>query len=99
MRQLSPPCIPYIGMNLTDLTFICDGSSVNNRDTLPNYALVRMYYHIIREIRMYQTGKYSFEVHNKFSSIYSKLSIQSEDILYDTSLLLEPRKKKKVCTF
>ena len=53
IHSLNPPCVPYLGMYLTDLTFIEDG----NADTiggLINFSKRLLYASVLQEIKTYQ---------------------------------------------
>lgn len=95
VKTSHPPCIPYIGMFLTDLTFIEDG----NKDTwkmteMINFFKRRKIAQIIMEIRNMQCVPYHFE---KVPVLYQLLetceTVWSDDEIYEQSLKLEPRVK------
>ncbi len=52
MQQVNPPCIPYLGVYLTDLTFIDDGNPNYVNETLVNRAKNRLLYDVIRKIQV-----------------------------------------------
>ena len=42
LRRCDPPCIPYIGMYLSDLSFIEEGTPTVTEDGLLNFSKMRM---------------------------------------------------------
>ena len=42
LRRCDPPCIPYIGMYLSDLSFIEEGTPTTTEDGLLNFSKMRM---------------------------------------------------------
>lgn len=42
LHRCDPPCIPYLGMYLTDLSFIEEGTPNFTEDTLLNFSKMRM---------------------------------------------------------
>eukprot|EP00164_Ancoracysta_twista_P010056 GFYU01015047.1.p1 GENE.GFYU01015047.1~~GFYU01015047.1.p1 ORF type:complete len:854 (-),score=178.57 GFYU01015047.1:98-2584(-) len=98
LSALNPPCLPYLGTFLTDLTFIEDG----NKDHLPGTTLInfgkrQLVYNVIEEIQRFQNTPYSFaEVHQiqqklNFPSMDNKERDSRQKALYATSLQREPR--------
>lgn len=62
IKEANPPCIPYLGMYLTDLTFIEEG----NKDTLTDFELInfhkrRLISETIRELKTYQQNAYNLQ--------------------------------------
>ena len=62
LHNVNPPCIPYLGVYLTDLTFIEDG----NKDNLPdglniNFMKRQRLAEVIAEIQTYQNTPYCLE--------------------------------------
>lgn len=106
LKELKPPAIPFLGVYLTDLTFI----ELGNPGFLPdthyiNFEKRRKVYSLIREIQFYQQVPYLFpaipaiqEVLVSLNTTTSKLSdvqstqvLLSEEELYEMSLVVEPR--------
>jgi son of sevenless-like protein len=54
IHNCTPPCIPYLGIYLTDLTFIEDGNKDNNEMGLINFTKRKQIAAVIREIQQYQ---------------------------------------------
>jgi len=58
LHSVDPPCIPYLGMYLTDLTFIEDGNK-DEVDGLINFDKRRKISFVIREVQQYQLANYN----------------------------------------
>ncbi|KAK2506357.1 LOW QUALITY PROTEIN: hypothetical protein MC885_020338 [Smutsia gigantea] len=67
LKNCDPPCVPYLGMYLTDLAFIEEGTPNYTEDGLVNFSKMRMISHIIREIRQFQQTAYKIEHQGKVS--------------------------------
>ncbi|XP_060762962.1 ras-specific guanine nucleotide-releasing factor 2 [Neoarius graeffei] len=92
LKNCNPPCVPYLGMYLTDLAFIEEGTPNFTEEGLVNFSKMRMISHIIREIRQFQQTPYRIEHQPKVSQyLLDKALIMDEDTLYDLSLKIEPR--------
>uniref|UniRef100_A0A672IZG3 Ras protein-specific guanine nucleotide-releasing factor 2b n=1 Tax=Salarias fasciatus TaxID=181472 RepID=A0A672IZG3_SALFA len=92
LKNCNPPCVPYLGMYLTDLAFIEEGTPNFTEDGLVNFSKMRMISHIIREIRQFQQTPYRIEHQAKVTQyLLDKTLIMDEDTLYDLSLKIEPR--------
>jgi len=99
IRSADPPIIPYLGMYLTDLTFIEEGNktlvSVPYEDTVKemiNYYKSRLVYQTIDIISMYQQKGYTFQVVKIIQDkIASVRIITDENVLYSISEYIEPR--------
>uniref|UniRef100_A0A8C7DHQ5 Ras protein specific guanine nucleotide releasing factor 1 n=1 Tax=Oncorhynchus kisutch TaxID=8019 RepID=A0A8C7DHQ5_ONCKI len=61
LKNCDPPCVPYLGMYLTDLAFIEEGTPNYTEDKLVNFSKMRMISHIIREIRQFQQTAYKID--------------------------------------
>uniref|UniRef100_A0A8C8AP99 Ras protein specific guanine nucleotide releasing factor 2 n=1 Tax=Otus sunia TaxID=257818 RepID=A0A8C8AP99_9STRI len=88
----NPPAVPYLGMYLTDLAFIEEGTPNFTDEGLVNFSKMRMISHIIREIRQFQQTSYRIEHQQKVTHyLLDKTLIIDEDTLYELSLKIEPR--------
>uniref|UniRef100_A0A8C7Z896 Ras protein specific guanine nucleotide releasing factor 1 n=1 Tax=Oryzias sinensis TaxID=183150 RepID=A0A8C7Z896_9TELE len=65
LKNCDPPCVPYLGMYLTDLAFIEEGTPNYTEDNLVNFSKMRMISHIIREIRQFQQTAYKIDSQTK----------------------------------
>ncbi|XP_041980689.1 ras-specific guanine nucleotide-releasing factor 1-like [Aricia agestis] len=88
-----PPCIPYLGMYLSDLSFIEEGTSNYTPDGLLNFSKMRMIAHVIREIRNFQQTPYTTIKHNPkvCEFLLDRSLIINPERQYSLSLELEPR--------
>ncbi|XP_041855622.1 ras-specific guanine nucleotide-releasing factor 2 isoform X2 [Melanotaenia boesemani] len=92
LKNCNPPCVPYLGMYLTDLAFIEEGTPNFTEEGLVNFSKMRMISHIIREIRQFQQTPYRIEHQVKVTQyLLDKTLTMDEDTLYDLSLKIEPR--------
>ncbi|XP_072402937.1 ras-specific guanine nucleotide-releasing factor 1-like isoform X1 [Diabrotica undecimpunctata] len=97
LHRCDPPCIPYLGMYLTDLSFIEEGTPNFTSDGLLNFSKMRMIAHVIREIRHFQQTPYNIELIQKVANYLLDTSlIMDDEELYNTSLELEPRTPRLV---
>ncbi|XP_063304765.1 ras-specific guanine nucleotide-releasing factor 1 isoform X2 [Pelobates fuscus] len=92
LKNCDPPCVPYLGMYLTDLAFIEEGTPNYTEDDLVNFSKMRMISHIIREIRQFQQTSYKIEHQPKVTQyLLDSSSVLDEEGLYEASLRLEPK--------
>ncbi|CAK1581336.1 unnamed protein product [Parnassius mnemosyne] len=92
LHRCDPPCIPYLGMYLSDLSFIEEGTPNYTPDGLLNFSKMRMIAHVIREIRNFQQTPYKIEHIPKVCDfLLDRSLIIAEEEQYTLSLELEPR--------
>ncbi|KAL7980235.1 hypothetical protein Chor_001503 [Crotalus horridus] len=92
LKNCDPPCVPYLGMYLTDLAFIEEGTPNYTEDGLVNFSKMRMISHIIREIRQFQQTAYKIEHQAKVTEyLLDQSFVMDEESLYDASLKIEPK--------
>eukprot|EP00026_Physarum_polycephalum_P001130 Phypoly_transcript_01131.p1 GENE.Phypoly_transcript_01131~~Phypoly_transcript_01131.p1 ORF type:complete len:1170 (+),score=184.24 Phypoly_transcript_01131:39-3548(+) len=94
LRNANPPCLPYLGSYLTDLTFMEDGNPDNvthNGVPMINYYKRELVYNTLREIHMYQQSAYNFPVVEPIHTFLTALPFSEEKDLYELSLQREPR--------
>uniref|UniRef100_A0A8C8X7F1 Ras protein specific guanine nucleotide releasing factor 1 n=1 Tax=Panthera leo TaxID=9689 RepID=A0A8C8X7F1_PANLE len=92
LKNCDPPCVPYLGMYLTDLAFIEEGTPNYTEDGLVNFSKMRMISHIIREIRQFQQTAYKIEHQAKVTQyLLDQSFVMDEESLYESSLRMEPK--------
>jgi len=90
---VKPPCIPYIGVFLTDLTFIEDGNPNTLNDKI-NFIKRRKLAMLIRDIQTYQQTPYSLQNVPELQEKLKAITSMEDDKLYKLSLEYEPRQKQ-----
>jgi len=98
--DVEPPCIPYLGVFLTDLTFLEDGNpnfvELSNGAKLINYDKRRRIAHIIKSINNYQHTPYSFNVVPIIKGyLLAGGEYVDENKCYKLSLAIEPKDGSK----
>jgi hypothetical protein len=94
LHQCKPPCVPYLGMYLTDLTFIEDGNKddvEHQGNRLINFRKRRLLAAVLTEIQIYQQTPYCLT-----PITYIQLYLMGEkppnnEELFQLSLQIEPR--------
>ena len=94
-KKASPPAMPYVGVYLSDLTFIGDGNP-DRVDGLINFQKRELEYRIIADVKAYQQTKYNFTKLEPIYTFLSQLPYFEEKVLYDLSLKYEPRNAQTV---
>ncbi|KAH7083672.1 ras guanine nucleotide exchange factor domain-containing protein [Paraphoma chrysanthemicola] len=97
LHRANPPCIPFFGVYLTDLTFIEDGiPSLIKKTNLINFAKRAKTAEVIRDIQQYQNVPYPLQPVPELQD-YILTNMQSAgDVheMYDMSLSVEPRERE-----
>jgi hypothetical protein len=95
IHSVNPPCIPFLGIYLQDLTFIEDGNPnfLKSSKVLINFAKRTKTAEVIRELQQYQTMGYHFRTVEEIQTFVTENlhSSRDEDQLYKESLKLEPK--------
>ncbi|CAH1796894.1 unnamed protein product [Owenia fusiformis] len=96
LHRCDPPCIPYLGMYLTDLSFIEEGTpNFTEESGLANFSKMRMVAHVIREIQLFQQTTYRIEHHPRVTNyLLDPSRLLEEEETYRASLLIEPRQSR-----
>jgi len=95
IHEANPPCVPFVGVYQTDLTFIEDGNPDKFSNGLINFKKCRLTASVIVEIQQYQQKPYNL---NAVPVLIDYLTKEQEEAqafddkkLYDESLIAEPR--------
>ncbi|KAI8089435.1 ras guanine nucleotide exchange factor domain-containing protein [Halteromyces radiatus] len=95
IHSVNPPCIPFLGIYLQDLTFIEDGNPdyLKKAEGLINFAKRQKCAEVIQEIKQFQSPPYTFHVVPELQDFIKSHLETSRDVetLYERSLHLEPR--------
>ncbi|KAK9768115.1 hypothetical protein K7432_001518 [Basidiobolus ranarum] len=98
LHSVNPPCVPFLGLYLTDLTFVEDGNPdhVQNHPHLINIAKRAKCAEVIREIQQYQNSPYNLTPVPELQNFIRTCLQGSRDVqdLYNTSLSMEPRERE-----
>ncbi|RCI00826.1 hypothetical protein CU097_012616 [Rhizopus azygosporus] len=97
IHRVIPPCIPFLGIYLQDLTFIEDGNSnfLKKSNNFINFAKRMKTAEVIQDLQQYQSIHYMLNAVPDIQE-FIKTHLQSsrdEEELYNLSLKLEPREQ------
>jgi len=97
LATLTPPCVPFIGVYLTLLTFIQDGSKdiLVKEGNLINFGKRQKSADVINEIKRYQALPYNLTSVESICAVIDEglMTDKTPDHLWDLSLSLEPRER------
>ncbi|KAF9362102.1 hypothetical protein BGX34_006712 [Mortierella sp. NVP85] len=95
LHSTNPPCVPFLGIYLTDLVFIEDGNLdfIKGTDQHINFYKRVRTAEVIREIQQYQSVPYCLTNVREIQAYIRRGMEQSKSVqdLYEYSLELEPR--------
>ncbi|KAK5129308.1 hypothetical protein LTR08_003612 [Meristemomyces frigidus] len=97
LHKANPPCIPFFGIYLTDLTFIEDGiPGIIKKTQLINFAKRAKTAEVIRDIQQYQNVPYGLQPVPELQDYIVHNMGQARDVheMYETSLQKEPRERE-----
>jgi len=96
ITEVNPPCVPFVGVYQTDLTFIEEGNPDKFSTTgLINFKKCRMIAEVIVLIQQYQQKPYNLVKCEKVTKLlnqeFARALAMDERELYEQSLKAEPR--------
>jgi len=97
LHIVNPPCVPFLGVYLKDLTFVADGNDDFIKGTpLINFGKRVKTANIIREIQQYQSVPYPLQPVPELQDyiITNMQSARDVNEMYSLSLTLEPRERE-----
>lgn len=87
-----PPCIPYLGLILQDVTFVYHGNADELPDGKVNFVKRWQLFNIVDNVRRFKLTSYDFEWNDQIAQLFAGMdNFLSEEDLYDRSLKLKPR--------
>jgi son of sevenless-like protein len=98
-KNLKPPCVPYIGLYLTDLTFIEEGSPqyiIRDDLKLINVDKLYKFSKVIDDLHeKQQQPQYNLQIHPELRALLLNIHVDvGQEEMYQRSLELEPRQKR-----
>ncbi|CAL5873308.1 uncharacterized protein PFLUO_LOCUS7579 [Penicillium psychrofluorescens] len=96
LHSANPPCIPFFGVYLTDLTFIEDGIPSLTPSELINFNKRAKTAEVIRDIQQYQNVPYLLQPVPELQDYLLSNLQAAGDVhdMYDRSLEIEPRERE-----
>ena len=95
LNSATAPCIPYLGVYLSDLVFTNDGNPNYTEEGLINWMKWRQFAGIIRRMQSWQRGELRIAWDTAIQDyLDNDLVSMDENETYEMSLLREPRKKR-----
>lgn len=96
LAATATPAVPYVGVFLKDLTFICQGNPDYLRGGLINIHKRRQVYATIEEIRHFQQDHYNYHTVPELQNYMLSYRPVPEDELHSVSHILEPRMRRSL---
>lgn len=99
LSEVEPPCIPYLGLILQDLTFVHLGNPdllMTSQGTKVNFSKRWQQFNILDTLRSFQQVCYSLQPCGEIASFFNDFSDHlAEEALWELSLRLRPRNTPK----
>ncbi|XP_068559093.1 LOW QUALITY PROTEIN: rap guanine nucleotide exchange factor 1-like [Cebidichthys violaceus] len=95
LAEVEPPCIPYLGLILQDLTFVHLGNPdtvMTSQGSKVNFSKRWQQFNILDTLRSYQQVPYTLQPNDDIISFFNDFSDHlAEEALWELSLRLRPR--------
>lgn len=91
LAMAEPPCIPYLGLILQDVTFVYHGNADELPDGKVNFMKRWQLFNILDNVRRFKLASYDFDWNDQIAQLFAGMEFLSEEELYDKSLRLKPR--------
>ncbi|XP_076358426.1 rap guanine nucleotide exchange factor 1-like [Tachypleus tridentatus] len=96
LADTEPPCIPYIGLILQDLTFIHIGNSDFLPDGNVNFSKRWQQFNILENMRRFRNAHYPFKRNDQVISFFNRFdNYLCEESMWQISETIKPRGGKK----
>ncbi|XP_046670313.1 guanine nucleotide-releasing factor 2 isoform X2 [Homalodisca vitripennis] len=97
LADTQPPCIPYIGLVLQDLTFVHIGNSDFLSEGVINFSKRWQQFNIVENMKRFKKGVYSFKKSERIIAFFSNFDeFLCEEAMWQISESIKPRGSKKV---
>jgi len=99
LKVADPPCLPYLGVFLTDLTFIEEGNTdylivEDGREDIINFEKLRKVATVIEQIIIYQQKPYHFDKVDVIYDYFNHLTYLPETEAFKLSREVEPKEEQ-----
>ncbi|XP_056640209.1 guanine nucleotide-releasing factor 2 isoform X1 [Diorhabda sublineata] len=95
LAETQPPCIPYIGLVLQDLTFVHIGNSNSLPDGSINFSKRWQQFNIVENMKKFKKSTYTFKKQEKIITFFQNFDdFIGEDAMWKLSETIKPRGKK-----
>uniref|UniRef100_A0A3P8U8I1 CRK SH3-binding GNRP n=1 Tax=Amphiprion percula TaxID=161767 RepID=A0A3P8U8I1_AMPPE len=95
LAEVEPPCIPYLGLILQDLTFVHLGNPdflMTSQGSKVNFSKRWQQFNILDTLRSYQQVRYSLQPDDDIISFFNDFSDHlAEEALWELSLRIRPK--------
>ncbi|KAM7415449.1 hypothetical protein PAMA_017792 [Pampus argenteus] len=95
LSEVEPPCIPYLGLILQDLTFVHLGNPdmlMTSQGSKVNFSKCWQQFNILDTLRCYQQVSYPLQPNDDIISFFNDFNDHlAEEALWELSLKLRPR--------
>lgn len=96
LSEAKPPCIPYLGLILQDITFIHLGNPNELPDGKVNFVKRWQQYNVLDTVRRFKESQYEFAKNEKVIDLFNKYDDHLlEEELWEKSQEIKPRAGKK----
>ncbi|OQV18439.1 Rap guanine nucleotide exchange factor 1 [Hypsibius exemplaris] len=94
LAQIEPPCIPYIGIALQDLTFVNENPDwLDDHKTVVNFGKRYQQYSVLSQLSRFQKScQYNFQRNESVVQLFNNFdNFMSEEALWQISEAIRPR--------
>ncbi|XP_050424721.1 guanine nucleotide-releasing factor 2 isoform X2 [Adelges cooleyi] len=96
LAETNPPCIPYIGLVLQDLTFVHIGNNDYLSENIINFSKRWQQFNIVENMKRFKKMGYNFKKHDHIIAFFNNFDeFLCEEAMWQISESIKPRGSKK----